>query len=393
MKVKESVKYYKSIVEDSKNTWKRPMEVISKQDAHVDTLHHKGLLNMCANNYLGLAGSAAMADAAKKGIDRWGFGLSAGRSLCGTQSVHRELERRLSNFLHMEDTLLYTSCFDANGGIFAALLDSQDAVISDELNHASIIDGIRLCKAQRYIYKNNNMSDLRKRLEEAKDALVKLIVTDGVFSMEGTIASLVEICDLAEEYGALVMVDDSHATGFVGAHGRGTHEHCGVEGRVDIISGTLGKALGGASGGFISASKYIVTVLRQRSRPYVFSNSLMPCICQANVKVIDILEESTGLRDKLMDNTQYYREEIKKLGFEVPDGAHPIVPIILGDESVAAEFSQRMIDKGVFVMSISYPVVAKGRARLRTQISAAHSKEDLDFVISCFAKVKEEMGL
>ena len=348
---------------------------------------------MCANNYLGLSNHPALIEAAKASYDEWGFGLSSVRFICGTQRIHKTLEKKISDFLGMEDTILYSSCFDANGGLFETLLGPDDAIISDELNHASIIDGVRLCKAKRFRYKNNKMEDLRAQLEAAKDCRIKLIATDGVFSMDGFIANLPAICDLADEYGALVMVDDSHAVGFMGEHGRGTHEHCGVMGRVDIITGTLGKALGGASGGFTSASKEIIDLLRQRSRPYLFSNTLAPAICAASIKVFDMLMESTALRDKVHENTEYFRSELGKLGFDVPQSTHPIVPVMLYDARVAQEFAARMLDKGVYVVGFFYPVVPQGKARIRTQVSAGHSKEDLDFAVRCFKEVKEEMGI
>ncbi|MBR6821726.1 MAG: glycine C-acetyltransferase, partial [Clostridia bacterium] len=349
--------------------------------------------NMCANNYLGLSDDPRLIEAAKKSYDEWGFGLSSVRFICGTQDIHKQLERRIADFVSMEDAILYSSCFDANGGLFETLLGPEDAVISDELNHASIIDGIRLCKAKRLRYHNNDMEDLRLKLEEAKDCRIKLIATDGVFSMDGYIANLKGICDLADEYGALVMVDDSHAVGFMGEHGRGTAEHCHVMGRVDIITGTFGKAMGGASGGYTAARKEIVDLLRQRSRPYLFSNALAPAICAASIKTIDILEESTELRDRVHENANYFRRELSKLGFDLLPGEHPIVPIMLYDAKVAKEFADRVLEKGVYVTGFSYPVVPMGKARVRTQISAGHTKEDLDFAVRCFGEVKKEMGI
>ncbi len=363
------------------------------QGARIGAGAEKGVLNLCANNYLGLANDPRLIKRAKESYDYWGFGLSSVRFICGTQAVHKVLEARLSTFLGMEDTILYSSCFDANGGLFETLLTDADAVISDELNHASIIDGVRLCKAQRYRYKNNNMQDLRVQLESAKDCRIKLIATDGVFSMDGFIANLSAICDLADEYGALVMVDDSHAVGFMGAHGRGTPEHCGVMGRVDILTGTFGKAMGGASGGYTAARKEIVDLLRQRSRPYLFSNTVAPAICAATLGVLDLLEESTALRDQVHENAAYFRAALTKAGFDVPNGAHPIIPIMLYDARVAQEFAARALQKGVYVIGFSYPVVPMGRARIRTQVSAAHTREDLDFAVACFAEVKQEMGL
>ncbi len=374
-------------------TYKDERIITTEQRARIDTTKAKGVLNMCANNYLGLSNNKDVIEAAKASYDEWGYGLSSVRFICGTQEIHKQLEAKISSFLGMDDTILYTSCFDANGGLFETLLTAEDAVISDELNHASIIDGVRLCKAQRFRYKNNNMDDLRAQLEAAKDCRIKLIATDGVFSMDGFIANLNAICDLADEYGALVMVDDSHAVGFMGDHGRGTHEYCGVMGRVDIITGTLGKALGGASGGYTSARQEIIDLLRQRSRPYLFSNTLAPAICAASIKVFDMLMESTALRDKVHENTKYFRSELGKLGFDVPESTHPIVPVMLYDARVAQEFAQRMLEKGVYVVGFFYPVVPKGRARIRTQVSAGHTKEDLDFAIKCFKEVKEEMGI
>ena len=374
-------------------TYKDERIITTEQRARIDTTKAKGVLNMCANNYLGLSNNKDVIEAAKASYDEWGYGLSSVRFICGTQEIHKQLEAKISSFLGMDDTILYTSCFDANGGLFETLLTAEDAVISDELNHASIIDGVRLCKAQRFRYKNNNMDDLRAQLEAAKGCRVKLIATDGVFSMDGFIANLNAICDLADEYGALVMVDDSHAVGFMGDHGRGTHEYCGVMGRVDIITGTLGKALGGASGGYTSARQEIIDLLRQRSRPYLFSNTLAPAICAASIKVFDMLMESTALRDKVHENTKYFRSELGKLGFDVPESTHPIVPVMLYDARVAQEFAQRMLEKGVYVVGFFYPVVPKGRARIRTQVSAGHTKEDLDFAIKCFKEVKEEMGI
>ena len=374
-------------------TYKEERIIITPQKAAISTTAASDVLNLCANNYLGLSDHPEVIAAAKSSYDTWGFGLSSVRFICGTQKIHKRLEHKISDFLGMDDTILYSSCFDANGGLFETLLGPEDAVISDALNHASIIDGIRLCKAKRFRYKNNSMEDLKAKLEEAKDCRIKLIATDGVFSMDGFIANLQGICDLAEEYGALVMVDDSHAVGFMGEHGRGTHEACGVMGRVDIITGTLGKAMGGASGGYTAASKPIIDLLRQRSRPYLFSNTLAPAICAASIKVLDMLNASTALRDKVHENTRYFRKELGKLGFDVPESTHPIVPVMLYDAKVAAQFADRMLEKGVYVVGFSYPVVPQGKARIRTQVSAGHTKEDLDFAIRCFAEVKAEMGL
>ncbi|MEN6595079.1 MAG: glycine C-acetyltransferase [Clostridiaceae bacterium] len=386
---------YRTTLEEIRaaGTYKQERIITTPQGARVDTTTSKRVLNMCANNYLGLADNPEIETAAKQALDTWGYGLSSVRFICGTQGIHKELERRIARFLGMEDAILYSSCFDANGGLFETLLTDQDAVISDELNHASIIDGVRLCKAARFRYKNNDMVSLREQLEAAKSCRIKLIATDGVFSMDGYIANLKGICDLADEYGALVMVDDSHAVGFMGERGRGTPEYCGVQGRVDIVTGTLGKALGGASGGYTAARKEIVDLLRQRSRPYLFSNTVAPVICGASLKVLDLLEGSTALRDKLQENTRYFRENLGKLGFDVLPGEHPIVPVMLYEAKTAQEFAARMLEKGVYVVGFCYPVVPMGKARIRTQVSAAHSKEDLDFAVSCFADVKREMGL
>ncbi len=374
-------------------TYKDERIITTPQMSRINTTKTNGVLNMCANNYLGLSNNPELIKAAKASYDEWGFGLSSVRFICGTQQIHKRLERKIADFLGMDDCILYTSCFDANGGLFETLLGADDAIISDELNHASIIDGVRLCKAHRFRYKNNNMEDLRAQLEAAKDFRIKLIATDGVFSMDGFIANLPAICDLADEYGALVMVDDSHAVGFMGEHGRGTHEHCGVMGRVDIITGTLGKALGGASGGYTAARQEVIDMLRQKSRPYLFSNTLAPAICAASIKVFDMLMESTALRDKVHENTRYFRNELGKLGFDVPESTHPIVPVMLYDAKIAQEFAARMLDKGVYVVGFCYPVVPMGKARIRTQVSAGHSKEDLDFAVRCFKEVKEEMGI
>ena len=376
-------------------TWKGERIMTTPQRARVATTEAKDVVNMCANNYLGLSNRPELIAAAKESYDQWGFGLSSVRFICGTQSVHKTLEQKLSAFLGLDDTILYSSCFDANGGLFETLLGPEDAVISDELNHASIIDGVRLCKAKRFRYKNNNMDDLRAQLEaaNASGCQVKLIATDGVFSMDGYIANLQGICDLADEYGALVMVDDSHAVGFMGDTGRGTPEYCGVQGRVDIITGTLGKALGGASGGYTSARQEIVDLLRQRSRPYLFSNTVAPAICAASIKTLELLTASTELRDQVHANTAYFREQLSKLGFDVLPGSHPIVAVMLYDAKVASEFAARMLEKGVYVVGFSYPVVPQGKARIRTQVSAGHTREDLDFAVKRFGEVKKEMGI
>lgn len=373
--------------------WKEERILESAQGARIQFAGRDNILNLCANNYLGLSSHPEVIKAAQAALDQWGYGLSSVRFICGTQAIHKQLEAKLSDFLGMEDTLLYSSCFDANGGVFEALLTDQDAIISDELNHASLIDGIRLCKAQRLRYKNNSMADLETQLQAAQSARIRVIVTDGVFSMDGTIADLKSICDLADQYAALVLVDDSHAVGFMGQTGRGTHEHAGVMGRVDILTGTLGKALGGASGGYVSGRKEIIDLLRQRSRPYLFSNTLAPAITAASIRVLELLTESTELRDKLFANTAYYREQMARAGFAIGDGIHPIVPVMLGDARLAQEMSRRMIELGVFVIGFFYPVVPQGKARIRTQISAAHSQADLDFAIRTFAAVRKEMGL
>ena len=376
-------------------TWREERIITTPQRSRIDTTVRPGVVNFCANNYLGLSANPDLIAAAKESYDAWGFGLSSVRFICGTQQIHKDLERKISNFLGMDDAILYSSCFDANGGLFETLLGPEDAIISDELNHASIIDGVRLCKAKRYRYKNNNMDDLRRCLADARESGCKkiIIATDGVFSMDGYIANLPAICDLADEFDALVMVDDSHAVGFMGEHGRGTPEYCGVMGRVDILTGTFGKALGGASGGYTAARQPIVYLLRQRSRPYLFSNTVAPAICAATIRTIELLEESTALRDKVHENARYFRAEMEKLGFDLLPGEHPIVPVMLYDPKVAHEFARRMLDKGVYVVAFCYPVVPKGKDRIRTQISAGHTKEDIDFAVKCFGEVKKEMGL
>lgn len=363
------------------------------QGAHIGTVGHKDVLNMCANNYLGLSNHPDIVARARESYTQWGFGLSSVRFICGTQGIHKELEKRISDFLHMEDAILYSSCFDANGGLFETLLGEEDAVISDELNHASIIDGIRLSKAKRFRYRNNDMNDLHKQLELSKNCRIQLIATDGVFSMDGTIANLPAICDLAEKYNALVMVDDSHAVGFIGENGRGTHEHCKVMERVDILTGTFGKAMGGASGGYTAARKEIVQLLRMRSRPYLFSNTLAPSVCAATIGVLDLLAKDTTIRDRLHENTVYFRSKMREAGFDIPEGIHPIVPVMLYEASIANRFAERMLEKGVYVIGFSYPVVPMGKARIRTQVSAAHTHEDLDFAVQCFLEVKNEMEL
>lgn len=364
----------------------------SPQESHIKVAGGE-VLNLCANNYLGLSDHPDIVAAAHAGLEKWGFGLSSVRFICGTQAIHKELERKISQFLGTEDTILYTSCFDANGGLFETVLGEEDAVISDELNHASVIDGIRLSKAQRFRYKNGDMADLEAKLQEAGGARFKMIATDGVFSMDGYIAKLAEICDLAEKYDAMVMVDDSHAVGFIGKTGRGTHEHCGAMDRVDVITGTLGKALGGASGGYTSGKKEIIELLRQRSRPYLFSNSVAPPIVTAAIAAIDMLSKSTELRDKLQENTRYFREKIAAVGLEVLLGEHPIVPVMFGEAMPAVKMAEKLLEKGVYVIPFSFPVVPKGKARIRTQVSAAHSKDDLDFAVAKFAEAKSELGI
>ena len=375
--------------------YKAERVIVSPQAAEIDVEGGKHVINMCANNYLGLASHPDVIEAAKQSYHEWGYGLSSVRFICGTQKVHKNLEKKLSEFLGMEDTILYSSCFDANGGLFETLLKAEDAVISDELNHASIIDGVRLCKAKRYRYKNNNMEDLEAQLKQAVSdgARFKLIVTDGVFSMDGYIANLKGVCDLADKYDALVMVDDSHAVGFIGKTGRGTHEYCDVMGRVDIITGTLGKALGGASGGYTAARSEIVEILRQRSRPYLFSNTLAPGIATASLKVLEMLTSSTKQLDHLKEMTSLFRTKMKEAGFNILEGTHPIAPVMLGDAKVASEMADRLLEKGIYVIGFSFPVVPKNQARIRVQISAAHTKEEIETAVEKFIEVKNEMGL
>jgi glycine C-acetyltransferase len=374
-------------------TYKNERVIVTPQGTTIRVGDGQPVLNLCANNYLGLAQHPAVAEAARRAIEQWGYGMASVRFICGTQGVHKQLEAKITEFLGTEDTILYSSCFDANGGLFETLLGAEDAIISDELNHASIIDGIRLCKAQRYRYRNNDTADLEAKLKEASGARFRMIATDGVFSMDGYIANLRGICDLAAKYQALVMVDDSHAVGFMGKHGRGTHEYNEVMGRVDVLTGTLGKAMGGASGGYTSGRKEIVELLRQRSRPYLFSNTLAPAIAGATLKVLELLSASTELRDRLEANTKYFRQELGKIGFTILPGTHPIVPIMLGEASLAGKVAEAMLRKGVYVIGFSYPVVPQGKARIRTQISAAHTREDLTFAIEKFAEVKRELGL
>jgi glycine C-acetyltransferase len=381
----------KQIIESG--LYKAERIITSPQDATITVQTGQKVLNLCANNYLGLADHPDVIKSARESYGKWGYGLSSVRFICGTQQVHKELEKKISEFLGTEDTILYSSCFDANGGLFETILAAEDAIISDQLNHASIIDGIRLCKAQRLRFKNCDMQDLEAQLKEAQSTRFRMIATDGVFSMDGTIAKLDRICELAEKYDALVMVDDSHATGVLGKRGRGTPEYCGVMGRIDIITGTLGKALGGASGGFTTGRKEIIELLRQRSRPYLFSNTLAPAIAATSLKVLEMLSVSTELHDKLAENTRYFRQKIAGLGLNVIEGEHPIVPIMLGDAVLAKKMAEKLLEKGIYVIGFSYPVVPKGAARIRTQISAAHSKKDLDFAIEKIDEVKKELGL
>ena len=375
----------------SQGLFKTERIITTPQDAHIAITGGKRVLNMCANNYLGLADHPALIAAAKEALDTHGFGMASVRFICGTQDIHKELEAALSKFLGTEETILYPSCFDANGGLFETLLSEQDSVISDELNHASIIDGIRLCKAQRFRYKHNDMADLEAQLQAAQGARFRLIATDGCFSMDGTIANLSDICDLAEKYNALTMIDDAHATGFLGKTGRGTHEYRGVMGRIDIVTGTLGKALGGASGGFTSGRKEIVDLLRQRSRPYLFSNTIAPPVVAASLKALELLSASTELRDKLEENTRFFRAALTERGLTIKPGVHPIVPIMIGDAAKSQKFAARMLEKGVYVIGFFYPVVPHGTARVRTQVSAAHSRDDLELAVKAFAEVNEEL--
>jgi len=395
MSFKKAKESFSSDLEEIKKAglWKTERIINSDQKSKIQLSDNQEVINMCANNYLGLANNPEVIQAAKDGLDRWGFGLASVRFICGTQTLHKTLEAKVSEFLGTEDTILYAACFDANGGLFETILTADDAVISDELNHASIIDGIRLCKAQRYRYKNNDTNDLRAKLEEAKKNKARriLITTDGVFSMDGTIAQLDKICDLADEFDAMVHHDDCHATGFMGKTGRGIHEYCDVIDRVDIITSTFGKALGGATGGFTSGRREIIDMLRQRSRPYLFSNTLAPNICTASLKVFEMLKKSTALRDTLEKNVHYFRAGMQKAGFDVSDGDHPIVPIMLGDANIAQSMSKKLLEKGIFAIGFFYPVVPQGKARIRTQISAAHTFEDLDKAIDAFATTKAQL--
>ena len=372
--------------------YKNERIITSKQGAEIE-VGNKTVLNFCANNYLGLSGDATVMEAAKKYVDERGYGLSSVRFICGTQDIHKELEKKIADFLGMEDSILYVACFDANGGIFEPLFGEEDAIISDALNHASIIDGVRLCKAQRYRYEHNNMDDLESKLKESQHLRSRIIVTDGSFSMDGTIAQLDKICDLADSYDAIVMVDDSHSTGFIGKTGRGTHEYRNVMGRVDIITGTLGKALGGANGGFTSGKKEVIEILRQRSRPYLFSNSVAPNIVGASIAVFDMLSETTNLRDTLESNTKYFRMKMTEAGFDIKPGDHPIVPIMLYDAVLSQKFAARLLEEGIYVIGFFFPVVAKGQARIRVQLSAAHQRDHLNKAIEAFTKVGKELGV
>lgn len=393
--IERAREFYRQELESIRQSglFKEERAISGPQGVRVRVRGREGVLNMCANNYLGLSNHPEVVAAARESYDRLGYGLSSVRFICGTQEVHKQLEGKLADFLGTEDTILYSSCFDANGGLFETLLSEKDAVVSDELNHASIIDGIRLCKAARYRYKNNDMGDLEEKLREAQNARFRLIATDGVFSMDGVIANLKDICELADKYDAMVMVDDSHAVGFMGTNGRGTPEFCGVSERVDIVTGTLGKALGGASGGYTSGRREIIELLRQRSRPYLFSNALAPSIAHASLKVLELLSTSTEYRDKLLDNTLYFREKMLEAGFNIREGVHPIVPVMLGDAVIAQEMAGRLLEKGVYAVGFFYPVVPHGKARIRTQLSAAHSREDLDMAVGAFREAGKELGL
>ena len=373
--------------------WKTERIITTPQSPVIDTTLKAQVINMCSNNYLGLANNEEVKKAAKEGIDHWGYGLSSVRFICGTQELHKQLESKLSEFLGTEDTILYSSCYDANGGLFETILTSEDAIISDELNHASIIDGVRLCKASRYRYKNNNMADLEEKLMVAKEARIKAIVCDGVFSMDGTIANLPEVCDLAEKYDAIVIVDDSHGVGVIGENLKGAHEHCNVMDRIDVITGTLGKALGGSSGGYTSGKKAIIDILRQRSRTYLFSNTLSPIIASGTLRVLELISNSSELRDQLRENTTYFREGIKGTGLTIIEGEHPIVPVMLYDEILAQKMAEKLLEKGVYAIGFFYPVVPKGRARVRCQVSAAHTREQLDVATEAFKQCKKELGI
>ena len=373
--------------------FKEERVITSPQSAEITINGGKEVLNFCANNYLGLADNQELIEAAKAGLDTHGLGMASVRFICGTQDIHKELEKKVSSFLETEDTILYSSCFDANGGLFETLLDENDAIISDSLNHASIIDGIRLCKAERHRYQHNDMAELEAKLKETQGKRYRMIATDGVFSMDGTIANLKAICDLADKYHAFVMVDECHATGFLGKHGKGSVEHCGVLGRVDLITGTFGKALGGSSGGFTSGRKVLIDWLRQKSRPYLFSNALMPAIVAASLKVFELVEKGDALREQLQKNARFFREKMEKLGFQLLPGEHPIIPVMLGDAALASRFAKEMLEEGVYVIGFSFPVVPMGKARIRTQMSAAHTEQELEKAINAFAKVGKKLGV
>jgi len=393
--MKTAYTHWKQVANEIKDSglWKTERIITTPQSSQIDTTQKAQLINMCSNNYLGLANNSDVKEAAKQGIDRWGYGLSSVRFICGTQELHKNLEAKLSEFLCTEDTILYSSCYDANGGLFETLLTAHDAIISDELNHASIIDGVRLCKATRYRYKNNDMADLEAQLTAATDARIKAIVCDGVFSMDGTIANLPAICDLADKYDAIVIVDDSHGVGVIGNNLKGSHEHCNVMDRVDILTGTLGKALGGSSGGYTSGKKAIIDILRQRSRTYLFSNTLSPIIASGSLKVLELVSQSDEIKTRLKENTAYFRNGIKNVGLEIVDGVHPIVPVMLYDELLAQKMAEKLLEKGVYAIGFFFPVVPKGRARVRCQVSAAHTKAQLDIAINAFAECKKELGL
>ncbi|MCL2571453.1 MAG: glycine C-acetyltransferase [Defluviitaleaceae bacterium] len=391
--MKSAYTHWNNISQEIKSAglWKTERIITSPQSSKINTTQSSNLINMCANNYLGLANNPEIKEAAKQGIDTWGYGLSSVRFICGTQELHKNLEAQLSNFLCTEDTILYSSCYDANGGLFETILTAEDAIISDELNHASIIDGVRLCKATRYRYKNNNMADLESKLQEAQSARIKAIVTDGVFSMDGVIANLPAICDLAEKYDAIVIVDDSHGVGVIGENLRGTHEHCNVMDRIDILTGTLGKALGGSSGGYTSGKKAIIDILRQRSRTYLFSNTLSPIIASGTLKVLELIQRDKTLKTRLEENTAYFRKGVKEIGLDIVDGTHPIVPVMLYDELKAQRMAELLLEKGVYAIGFFYPVVPKGKARVRCQVSAGHTKEQLDIALKAFQSCNANM--
>ena len=395
--MKTAYNHWNSLADEIRTAglWKNERVITTPQSSQIDTTANKGVINMCANNYLGLSSNPEIREAAKNGIDKWGYGLSSVRFICGTQEIHKELEAGLSSFLGTEDTILYSSCYDANGGLFETILTDQDAIISDELNHASIIDGVRLCKASRFRYKNNNMEDLEAKLKEADagNARVKAIVCDGVFSMDGVIADLLSVCNLAEQYDAIVIIDDSHATGVIGKNLKGSHEHCNVMDRVDILTGTLGKALGGSSGGYTSGKKAIIDILRQRSRTYIFSNTLSPIIASGTLKVLEILKNPQEMQKRLSENTAYFRKGLKDIGMNIVDGEHPIVPVMTYDEILSQKLAEKLLEKGVYAIGFYYPVVPKGKARVRCQVSAGHTKEQLDIVLAAFKACKEELEM